>query len=71
MNCGDAILSQSDHTAIYTILKNHFGHRNWWPGDTKFEIIVGAILTQNTNWKNVEKAIKNLKKSRIFQQASF
>ena len=37
------------------------GPRNWWPGDTPFEIIVGAILTQNTAWKNVAKAIENLK----------
>jgi endonuclease-3 related protein len=35
--------------------------QNWWPGDTPFEIMVGAILTQNTAWTNVEKAIANLK----------
>jgi len=39
-----------------------FGPRGWWPGDTPFEVAVGAILTQNTNWTNVEKAIANLKK---------
>ncbi len=49
---------------IYHRLRGRFGHRNWWPGDTPFEIIVGAILTQNTNWKNVEKAISNLKRRR-------
>ena len=38
-----------------------FGHQAWWPGDSPFEICVGAILTQNTNWRNVERAIKNLK----------
>ena len=37
------------------------GPRHWWPGETPFEVIIGAILTQNTNWSNVEKAIKNLK----------
>ncbi len=37
------------------------GPSNWWPGETPFEIAVGAILTQNTNWANVEKAIVNLK----------
>ncbi len=42
----------------------HFGHRKWWPGDTPLEIIVGAILTQNTAWQNVEKAIGNLKTNR-------
>ena len=48
-------------TNIYTDLHNHFGPQQWWPGDTPFEIAVGAILTQNTNWGNVEKAINNLK----------
>lgn len=38
-----------------------FGPRNWWPGDTPFEVMVGAVLTQNTAWTNVEKAIANLK----------
>jgi len=46
---------------IYTYLYNHFGPQQWWPGDTPFEIAVGAILTQNTNWGNVEKAITNIK----------
>jgi endonuclease-3 related protein len=39
------------------------GHQNWWPGETPLEIAVGAILTQNTNWTNVEKAIVNLKEA--------
>ncbi|MBF0540728.1 MAG: endonuclease III domain-containing protein [Nitrospirae bacterium] len=46
---------------IYAILFKAFGHQHWWPGDTPFEIAVGAILTQNTNWGNVIKAINNLK----------
>jgi endonuclease-3 related protein len=46
----------------YRRMHAHFGHRSWWPGDTAFEIIVGAILTQNTNWQNVEKAIAALKR---------
>lgn len=46
---------------IYSHMLYHFGHRKWWPGDSRFEIILGAILTQNTNWKNVEKALQNLK----------
>ena len=44
----------------------HFGPQHWWPGDTPFEIAVGAILTQNTNWRNVEKAIENLKRAKVF-----
>jgi endonuclease-3 related protein len=47
---------------IYEILFKSFGPQHWWPGDTPFEIAVGAILTQNTNWGNVEKAITNLKR---------
>ena len=48
-------------TEIYRLLYVEFGPQQWWPGETKFEIITGAILTQNTNWANVEKAINNLK----------
>jgi endonuclease-3 related protein len=46
---------------IYQLLFERFGPQHWWPGETQFEIITGAILTQNTNWGNVEKAIANLK----------
>jgi len=46
---------------IYQILQSHYGHRNWWPADTPFEVVIGAILTQNTNWNNVETAITNLR----------
>jgi len=46
---------------IYHALHEAFGHRGWWPGETPFEVMVGAVLTQRTNWGNVEKAIANLK----------
>lgn len=46
---------------MYSRMRDHFGPTNWWPGDTRFEIAVGAILTQNTAWTNVERAIENLK----------
>jgi endonuclease-3 related protein len=46
---------------IYQKMFDAFGPRRWWPGETPFEVVIGAILTQNTNWSNVEKAIKNLK----------
>jgi len=52
---------------IYKLLYKKFGPRHWWPGDTKLEIIIGAILTQNTAWGNVEKAIKNLKKNDLLK----
>ena len=47
---------------IYDLLLARYGHRHWWPAETPFEVCVGAILTQNTNWGNVEKAIANLKR---------
>ncbi|WP_022671356.1 endonuclease III domain-containing protein [Hippea alviniae] len=46
---------------IYRKLFDFYGQQHWWPAQTKEEIIIGAILTQNTAWKNVEKAIQNLK----------
>ena len=46
--------------AFYEAMRARFGHQGWWPGQTKLEICVGAILTQNTNWANVTKAIANL-----------
>lgn len=55
---------------IYHRLSLSFGQQHWWPGDTPFEIIVGAILTQNTNWGNVEKAIVNLKKARCLNPSA-
>ncbi len=47
---------------MFHLLLNHFGPLNWWPAETELEMMVGAVLTQNTNWKNVEKAIENLKR---------
>ena len=52
---------------VYKLLYKKFGPRHWWPGETKLEIIIGAILTQNTAWGNVEKAIKNLKKEKVLK----
>ncbi len=46
---------------IYHRLYQAFGPQSWWPAETAFEIMVGAVLTQNTTWTNVEKAIGNLK----------
>jgi len=50
---------------IYNRLYKAYGPRNWWPGETSFEVMVGAILTQNTSWRNVEKAIQKLKGKRV------
>jgi endonuclease III related protein len=46
---------------IYRLLFDFFGPQHWWPGETPIEIAVGAVLTQNTSWSNVERAIANLK----------
>lgn len=51
--------------AVYRRLYRHFGPQQWWPGDGPFEVIVGAILAQNTSWANVEKAITNLKEAGV------
>ena len=54
---------------IYNILHDHFGPQGWWPGETPFEIMVGAVLTQNTNWTNVSRAIDNLKQENLLSFA--
>ncbi len=50
---------------IYQRLRRQYGPQNWWPGNGSFEIAIGAILTQSTNWGNVKKALNNLKQARI------
>lgn len=55
------MLATADLTGIYRILRQRFGPQHWWPADSPFEVMAGAILTQNTAWKNVELAIRNLK----------
>ncbi len=49
----------------YHALMERFGPRNWWPAKTPFEVCVGAVLTQNTAWKNVVRAIDNLKSAGV------
>ncbi|MEN8198494.1 MAG: endonuclease III domain-containing protein [Thermodesulfobacteriota bacterium] len=55
---------------VYDRLHDHYGPQGWWPGESGFEVMVGAVLTQNTNWSNVEKAIHNLKETGHFSFAS-
>ena len=52
-----------DLLAIYDLLHQRFGPQHWWPAETPFEVMVGAILTQNAAWPNVERAIANLKQA--------
>ena len=49
----------TDLMKIYETLLAHYGDLDWWPADTPYEVMVGAVLTQNTAWSNVEKAIAN------------
>ena len=51
--------------SYYTALLARYGPQNWWPARSRFEVIVGAYLTQNTNWSNVEKAMANLRRDRM------
>lgn len=55
---------------IYEHLLDHFGPQHWWPGDTPFEVMVGAMLTQNTAWTNVEKAILRLRERGLLDAAA-
>jgi endonuclease-3 related protein len=57
---GSRVVLQRVYRRLYTV----YGPQHWWPGGSAFEIMVGAVLTQNTAWTNVEKAIANLKKAR-------
>ena len=50
-------------TDVYQNLFDFFGPQHWWPGETPFEVMTGAVLTQNTNWQNVERAIHNLREA--------
>ena len=64
--------SRSDLLEVYELLLRSYGEQNWWPVDEEYhrehgtdpreEIVIGAVLTQNTSWRNVEKAIENLKR---------
>ncbi len=52
---------------VYDRLYAAYGPQHWWPGQTPFEVIVGAVLVQNTNWKNVERAIGNLREAGLLE----
>jgi endonuclease III related protein len=61
-------MSETKHDAIrayYHTLFSAWGRQHWWPAQSRFEMIVGAYLTQNTSWTNVEKALGNLRKARL------
>jgi endonuclease III related protein len=56
-------------SSIYRALTRAYGPLHWWPARTRFEVIVGAFLTQNTSWKNVERALHNLRRAGVLNIA--
>ena len=63
-------VSEGPLVTYYDALFRAHGPQHWWPGRTRFEIIVGAILTQNTTWTNVERAIANLRREKLLSPAA-
>jgi endonuclease-3 related protein len=55
---------------LYRRLFDHYGPQHWWPADSPFEVMVGAVLTQNTAWTNVERAIDNLRQAGLLDPAA-
>lgn len=55
------VLERTRVEALFTRLLDTYGPQHWWPADTPFEMMVGAVLTQNTRWQNVEKALERLR----------
>jgi endonuclease III related protein len=63
---GNAPDTTANHLVrFYEAMNDYFGDLHWWPGDSTLEIIIGAVLTQNTAWLNVERAIHNLKRAQL------
>jgi endonuclease-3 related protein len=56
---------QREIRAYYATLNREWGPQHWWPAETQFEVIVGAYLTQNTAWVNVERALENLRQAKL------
>ena len=65
-------MQSDDHVRSYfNALYRAWGPQHWWPGQSPFEVIVGAYLTQNTSWSNVERALANLRKARPSASTAF
>ena len=60
-----ALSSEENIAAVYSTLARAWGRQHWWPARSRFEVIVGAYLTQNTSWRNVETAMRNLREARV------
>jgi endonuclease-3 related protein len=59
------VKGQPDFAGIHRLLLQQHGIQHWWPADSAFEVMIGAMLTQNTAWTNVEKALANLKQADV------
>ncbi len=62
--------SEDKYQLIYEILNTHYGPQHWWPADSAFEVMVGAVLVQNTAWKNASTAIVNLQKADLMSSSA-
>lgn len=62
--------SNKEISWLYLGLYKNYGPQSWWPANTSFEVMIGAILTQNTAWTNVEKAIANLKQAKALNSSA-
>lgn len=51
----------NEYQLIYQKLYDYYGPQNWWPAETSLEMMIGSILVQNTNWRNADKALNNLR----------
>lgn len=60
----------ADFQEAYQLLFEYYGPQSWWPADSDFEVLVGAVLTQNTNWGNVEKALVNLRQHNLLEYST-
>ena len=65
-----SLIKSPPFAAVFRALLKHFGPQHWWPGRTRLEICIGAILTQNTAWINVEHAIRNLRRAHALNLAA-
>ena len=62
--------TNNQYQRIYDILNSHYGPQHWWPADSPFEVMVGAVLVQNTAWKNTATAISSLKKAGLMSPSA-
>jgi endonuclease-3 related protein len=60
-------MASANLQTLYRVLREAYGHRRWWPAQSPWEMMAGAVLTQNTNWKNVERAIEALRRAEVLE----